>query len=190
MSIFSQPGLWVGAGVVLGVVFVLGRFTHAPWWRTALTAAGALAFVVGVQWAWNVGVEALIATGLATIGMAIWDESAVRLLAARRDARDAPAPNEGVDIPIPVAPGRARRVTARTAVGPGVTRAPASAPAARAARPRHASKADAPATSVARGKSTPRTAPAKRATRPAPLASSAAPRPSKPRRAKAAMPNS
>lgn len=187
MSIFSQPGLWVGAGVVLAVVLLSGILTRAPWWRITLAAAGALAFVVGAQWAWNLGIEAFVAAGLAALGIAIWDESAVRLLEARRATRVAVGPGEEIAVAAPEPAVRPRRSTAPRTVVTAARRSPAPTTSVRAKRasgaraepdvkpvPRTASatrtKPIAPTTPVARAKPAARTTRAAVGPGPAPAA--------------------
>ena len=85
-AILGEPGLWVGSAIAVFVVVVFGALRRAPWWRTALTALGAVGFVVGMQWAWGLGPDAFLAAGLASLGMAIWGENLLSLIEARARA--------------------------------------------------------------------------------------------------------
>ena len=153
LSILAEPGLWVGSLIAIVFVFAVGAVRRAPPWRVALSALGAVAFVAGIQWAVGLGTEALLAAGLASLGMATWGETLVRLLETphRRDV--APAAVSPADSSTATRPSRRHSsgtprksevATARVGREPVARRATA-ARAKPVRRPRPVARAEPPA---------------------------------------------
>lgn len=106
LSILAEPGLWVGSLIAIAFVITVGAIRRAPPWRVALSAFGAVAFVAGIQWAVGLGTEALLAAGLASLGMATWGETLVRLVETRHRHDVAPAALSAADSGTAARPSR------------------------------------------------------------------------------------
>lgn len=106
LSILAEPGLWVGSLIAIAFVFTVGAVRRAPPWRVALSAFGAVAFVAGIQWAVGLGTEALLAAGLASLGMATWGETLVRLMETPHRHDLAPAAVSAADSNTAARPSR------------------------------------------------------------------------------------
>ena len=87
-----DPLTWITVGVIAAVAVIFSRIRHQPWWIAAMAAVGVSAFLMGMRWAISLGDETFWAAALATGGMALWGEAAMRQRRrlAREDLGDAP----------------------------------------------------------------------------------------------------
>jgi 4-amino-4-deoxy-L-arabinose transferase-like glycosyltransferase len=89
-DVLAEPGVWgiLAVTAVAGLVRWLWR--REPWWIVALAVLGIWVFYVGVRWAGNIDSEALLAAGLASVGLLLAAQ-VEHIGARRRDNRKSSA---------------------------------------------------------------------------------------------------